>query len=70
MAAGSLAAPGTTYGPCAEPCEHRDCALTRTSAATPCVYEQCGEPIGYDRLFFQTDVGLAHADCVYDEMGG
>ena len=51
MAAAALPRPGTEYGPCAEPCEHSDCASTRELAETLCV--DCGEPIGYDDRFYQ-----------------
>lgn len=47
MAAISLPAPGTTYGPCVEACAHRDCAATRREAAKRCA--ECAEPIGYER---------------------
>jgi hypothetical protein len=73
MAAASLAAPGTEAGPCAEPCEHRDCASTRKMADTPC--EVCGEPIGYVQRFFRTvddqpDMWehLAHAGCWFKKI--
>lgn len=68
MAAGSLASPGTEVGPCADPCEHRDCATTRRMAETACVH--CSDPIGYGTSFYNvTPDGepvwskLAHAGC-------
>lgn len=68
MAAASLAAPGTEYGPCEGTCEHTDCAATRRMAEAPCV--RCREPIGYDVAFFREEGGdpyteIAHAKCVY-----
>lgn len=70
MAAGRLPKPGSEYGPCVERCEHRDCAANRAQAQSPC--RICGEPIGYERPFFQeSDSGqplvLAHALCALDE---
>lgn len=63
MAAGALSAPGTQYGPCVEPCEHRDCASTRELAEKICPH--CNEPIGYDRNFYQdgTWTTLEHQLC-------
>ena len=61
MAAGALPKPGTKYGPCKGQCEHTDCAATRRMAATACGV--CGEPIDYDRAFYDTDRGLEHAYC-------
>ena len=46
-----LSPPGTEYGPCTLPCEHRDCAETRREAASLCGL--CGQPIGYDRRFYK-----------------
>lgn len=62
MAPGSLPRPGTRYGPCRPPCEHTDCAATRRIAEGNC--PACGKPIGYDKLFYQTDNGYEHAYCV------
>lgn len=61
MAAGRLPAPGTEYGPCAEPCQHRDCAESRRGAEYLCGY--CSQPIGYDVRFYQYDKALTHALC-------
>ena len=55
MAAATLPAPGTTVGPCAEPCAHVDCTATRKIAETCCAY--CGEPIGYDTRFYRMNCG-------------
>ncbi len=63
MAAGNLPAPGSTYGPCAAPCKHRDCTRTRADAVTPCLY--CKSQIGSGRAFYaiHDPEGLAHAGC-------
>jgi len=62
MAAATTPGPGKLYGPCVEPCAHIDCACARREAAALCIV--CGEPIGYDRLWYQTDEGAAHAPCL------
>lgn len=59
MAAGRLPAPGTTYGPCDEPCQHTDCAQTRQQAESACTL--CGQPIGYETLFFQVPPDKFHS---------
>ena len=65
MAWGRLPAPGTEHGPCADPCEHRDCAATRADASGICIY--CRTPIGYDRPFFREDAGMySHAGCAME----
>lgn len=71
MAAGTLPAPGTEYGPC-EPknsgrgmqltCGHVDCEATRRQAAAAC--RLCGAPIGYDRRYFVDDHEPVHASCL------
>lgn len=66
MAATTLPAPGSEFGPCVEPCAHRDCEATREMAAAACVH--CSQPIGYDVRFYRVDLthpkGLyAHARC-------
>ncbi len=68
MAAGSLAKPGTEYGPCLDECSHTDCAATRRHAAAECVH--CGVAIGYDFRFFNVTPDsepswskLAHMHC-------
>ena len=65
MAAGTLAVPGTKHGPCAEECQHRDCAATRRSAEGRC--RICGELIGYGTRVYWEDGVYVHADCVEDE---
>ena len=68
MAASTLSAPGTEFGPCETDCHHRDCAATRIAAQGAC--QICGEPIGYDRRYYIASDGLPgrgpweHADCV------
>lgn len=61
MAAGKIPAPGSEYGPCADPCQHIDCAQTRAMAATVCRF--CGQPIGYDTRLYDVEHQLVHADC-------
>lgn len=51
MAAISNPAPGSKYGPCAEPCEHADCKESREEAAALCTI--CDEPIGYEIAFYR-----------------
>lgn len=63
MAPGKLAKPGTKYGPCAEPCNHRDCKITRRMAEMLCPH--CSEPIGYEQFFYDDpDLGLVHFSCM------
>lgn len=63
MAAGFLSPPGTKHGPCSPTCNHLDCEACRAMAESICPY--CGQPIGYERLFYRLDnTELAHADCV------
>jgi len=59
---------GEEIGPCVEPCQHKDCALTRAMAAAIC--PKCGKPIGYETPFVQDcagrdvgDMGLCHERC-------
>jgi hypothetical protein len=70
MAAGTLSAPGSRYGPCLEPCQHKDCAHTRAMASQLCI--TCGKPIGYEVAFFNAGAGdwksLQHEECLYDEI--
>lgn len=68
MAASALSAPGTQYGPCANPFEHRDCAASREMAEAPCYYGD--GVIGYERRFYMIQDGssvygpvYAHAVC-------
>lgn len=71
MAAISLASPGTKYGPCKAPCQHRDCAATRLMAESIC--RLCGKPIGYDtRCYADPDspdpLASVHASCLEDAI--
>lgn len=50
MAASAIPVPGSEYGPCAEACEHIDCAANRTAAAGTC--RICKEPIGFGNRVF------------------
>lgn len=66
MAASTLPKPGTTYGPCLEPCQHKDCAGRRGMAASLCRF--CGTAIGYETEFYDDGSGhpllsLVHARC-------
>ncbi len=61
MASSRLPAPGTDLGPCHRGCSHRDCSVTRDMAAVEGFH--CDEPIGYERNYYQTEDGLAHASC-------
>ena len=65
MRATAQPAPGTEFGPCLEEsCGHVDCGESRALAAIQCAL--CGEPIGYDKRFFQNDnwKTLTHLLCV------
>ena len=69
MSAARISAPGTEYGPCAEPCQHMDCASARGIAESACVI--CGVAIGYERRFYREDGGgFVHAVCAEDEADG
>lgn len=62
MAASALPQPGSKYGPCADPCEHRDCAATRAMADSNCI--GCADKIGYEQSFYREESGdLIHARC-------
>jgi len=66
MAAGTLSAPGTKYGPCKKTCKHLDCAKTRLMADELC--RHCLNPIGYEVRFYQLDdKTLVHAHCIETE---
>jgi len=51
MAAGSLPAIGTEYGPCEGVCCHSDCMETRRMAESRCSI--CNEKIGYETSFYE-----------------
>lgn len=65
MAAGTLATPGSKYGPCKSECKHVDCYETKRMAYSLC--DLCGLSIGYDVRFY-TNRGrpgeLVHARCL------
>ena len=62
MAAGRLPFPGTKYGPCNEPCSHKDCNETERMSESTCKY--CTKKIGYETRFYQLeDNTLVHAAC-------
>ena len=69
MAASRLPEPGTKFGPCPEPCKHKDCAETRTLSDWSCHY--CGLPIGYGvRFYHESDKTsqYVHAHCLEDQI--
>lgn len=68
MAAGFVSHPGTTYGPCADPCAHKDCASDREIAAAPC--RVCKSPIGYGQRYYQEQswTVFVHEACLEDEI--
>ena len=72
MAAISLPAPGTEYGPCKDDCEHVDCQLTRKQAGEHCPF--CETEIGYETRFYNVSMDendhkrLAHARCYEDSI--
>jgi len=51
MAAIFISEPGSKYGPCKKPCQHKDCAASRAQADAVCPF--CGEAIGYNNLFVE-----------------
>jgi hypothetical protein len=61
MAASRLPKPGSQLGPCRHACTHRDCAASRTMAATICRF--CRKPVGYETRFYNAS-GLCHAACL------
>lgn len=71
MAAITIPAPGTKYGPCEEPCSHTDCAESRRMAAIVCRF--CDGPIGFEkRLYNDGPSGsyeLVHAVCLEESVG-
>lgn len=70
MAAAFISKPGTEYGPCAEGCNHTDCAASRAMADGVC--RLCGKPIGYEVRFYQdpeSKESLVHAICLEKQQG-
>lgn len=61
MAAGTLPAPGTQYGPCKSSCKHIDCAETRERAASACIY--CRRKVGFGVRVYQHGEYTVHARC-------
>ena len=67
MAAISIPAPGTKYGPCEKDCDHPDCAANRKDAALVCVL--CGKPIGYDKdCYLSGEHTPCHAVCIWTKL--
>lgn len=69
MAAGTLPAPGTKFGPCKKAkCGHKDCAATRADAAALCRF--CNKAIGYGEAFYRARLSgaLAHWLCVEEAV--
>ena len=72
MAVGKIPSPGSTFGPCKPTkehggvCNHPACTAKRRMAESLCQY--CGEPIGYETLFYSAPDGapeaLVHATCL------
>ena len=63
MAAGIMGNPGSEFGPCIDPCNHRDCEASRTQAAS--IWAYCGRPIGYGvRYYADEPGGWCHAVCL------
>jgi hypothetical protein len=60
-----IPAPGTEFGPCADACNHRACAVARDDAAKVCPI--CLKTIGYDTTCCTDDGQLSHQECVLDK---
>ena len=58
----SIPAPGHTLGPCTAKCSHFSCALFRAVAGDVC--KLCGDEIGYETNFDETNISRAHTACV------
>ena len=72
MSYGILPTPGSKLGPCAESCEHRDCAAAPRMAAHVC--RECGGIVGYERQFGHDEQdpnpeASVHWLCALDEAG-
>jgi len=60
-----IASPGKKYGPCADPCQHKDCQNMRGYVEKKCGF--CGERLGYDRRSsHDDDKGECHTSCIED----
>ena len=77
MAAGTLSAPGTEFGPCALGpngeylCSHNDCAVSYGMANVRCPH--CGKRIGFDEPFYRIGddwTELAHQWCHLETLDG
>lgn len=73
MTATQLPVPGSKGGPCAGPCEHRECAAVRAQAARRC--RVCGNVIGYATMYYREDaadggVTFIHETCLAREATG
>jgi hypothetical protein len=69
MAAATIPAPGSLYGPCVKPCKHKDCAQHRADAAVVCSY--CNRPCGTTVPVYSGQDGesrLVHAVCLEDAI--
>jgi hypothetical protein len=69
MAWSTVPAEGSQYGPCAEPCQHRDCAQHRADAQVICSY--CHKAVGTDTPIYSGQDGesrLVHASCLEDAI--
>lgn len=69
MAAAPIPGPGSKFGPCVEPCFHKDCDANRKDATSQCFL--CAEPIGYETPVFREKDDLVHESCYTDfvELG-
>ena len=62
MASIFVSKPGTEFGPCADECNHTDCAELRSMAEALCKY--CKKPVGYNRRFYKIiDGSFVHELC-------
>lgn len=65
MSAGRLPFPGTEFGPCELPCEHKECNETERMSQVPCPF--CLVPIGYETRYYNLEgKQLVHAICFED----
>lgn len=61
MAWSTVPAEGSQYGPCVEPCQHRDCAQHRADAQVICSY--CHKAVGTDTPVYSGRFGMIAANC-------
>lgn len=67
MASAVVSSPGTEYGPCVDPCPHRDCAMQRSIASMVCPI--CLERIGYEVRYYADEFdGYCHAVCAEEAV--